>query len=159
VFNRIGDIKRCALRPGNVHSAAGCRAVLEPVIASYRDIVKRLYFRGAAAFANPEMYEFLEAAHIGYAIRLRANSVLQRRIGYLLKRPVGRPPHEVHRYYASFTASPYGRRAGTCRAASWPGRVASRRALPARRLYRHQTWRGLIDHIHSRGYRPSRLAL
>ena len=49
------------------------------------------------------MYEFLEARHIGYAIRLPANSVLQRRIGYLLKRPVGRPPHEVRRYYSSFT--------------------------------------------------------
>jgi len=49
------------------------------------------------------MYEFLEARHIGYAIRLPANSVLQCPIGYLLKRPVGRPPHEVRRYYASFT--------------------------------------------------------
>ena len=61
VFNQFGDVERCALRPGNVHSADGWRAVLEPVIASYRDIVKRLYFRGDAAFANPEMYEFLEA--------------------------------------------------------------------------------------------------
>jgi hypothetical protein len=34
---------------------------------------------------------------------LPANDVLQRRIGYLLKRPVGRPPDEVRRYYASFT--------------------------------------------------------
>jgi hypothetical protein len=34
---------------------------------------------------------------------LPANDVLQRRIGYLLKRPVGQPPHEVRRYYASFT--------------------------------------------------------
>jgi DDE family transposase len=67
----------------------------------YRGIVKRLYFRGDAAFANPEMYEFLEA--VGYTIRLPANSVLQRRIGYLLKRPVGRPSHEVRRYYASFS--------------------------------------------------------
>jgi hypothetical protein len=29
--------------------------------------------------------------------------VLQEEIGYLLKRPVGRPPHEVRRYYASFS--------------------------------------------------------
>jgi hypothetical protein len=28
---------------------------------------------------------------------------LQNRIAYLLKRPVGRPPHEVRRYYASFS--------------------------------------------------------
>jgi hypothetical protein len=33
---------------------------------------------------------------------LPANQVLQDKIGYLLKRPVGRPPHEVRRYYASF---------------------------------------------------------
>jgi Transposase DDE domain group 1 len=103
VFNQFGDVERCALRPGNVHSADDWRAVLEPVIARYRGSVKRLYFRGDAAFANPEMYEFLEAEGIGYAIRLPANRVLQDRIGYLLKRPVGRPPHEVRRYYASFS--------------------------------------------------------
>jgi Transposase DDE domain group 1 len=103
VFNQLGDVERCALRPGNVHSADGWRAVLEPVIARYRGTVKRLYFRGDAAFANPEMYEFLEAEGIGYTIRLPANRVLQDRIGYLIKRPVGRPPHEVRRYYASFT--------------------------------------------------------
>jgi Transposase DDE domain group 1 len=102
VFNQFGDVERCALRSGNVHSADGWRAVLEPVIARYRGIVKRLYFRGDAAFANPEMYEFLEAERAGYTIRLPANSVLQRRIGYLLKRPVGRPSHEVRRYYTSF---------------------------------------------------------
>jgi hypothetical protein len=32
-----------------------------------------------------------------------ANDVLQYRIGYLLRRPVGRQPREVRRYYASFT--------------------------------------------------------
>jgi len=58
--------------------------------------------RGDAAFANPESYEFLEAEDYGYAIRLPTNPVLQGKIGYLLKRPVGRPPHEVRRYYASF---------------------------------------------------------
>jgi Transposase DDE domain group 1 len=49
------------------------RAVLEPVIARYRGIVKHLYFRGDAAFANPEVYEFLEAESASYAIRLPAN--------------------------------------------------------------------------------------
>jgi hypothetical protein len=102
LFNQFGDVERCVLRPGNVHSADSWRVVLEPVIARYRGNVKHLYFRGDAAFGNPEMYEYLEAEGIGYAIRLSANRVLQDRIGYLLKRPVGRPPHEVRRRYASF---------------------------------------------------------
>ena len=102
VFNQFGDVERCVLRPGNVHSADGWRAQLEPVIARYRGIVKHLYFRGDAAFANPEVYEFLEAEGASYTIRLPANQVLQDKIGHLLKRPVGRPPHEVRRYYASF---------------------------------------------------------
>jgi len=37
VFNQLGDVERCALPPGNVHSADGWRALLEPVIARYRD--------------------------------------------------------------------------------------------------------------------------
>lgn len=36
LFNQFGDLERCALRPGNVHSAADWRDVLEPVIAHYR---------------------------------------------------------------------------------------------------------------------------
>ena len=102
VFNQFGDLERCALRPGNVHSADGWREVLGPVVARYRHKMKRRYFRGDAAFANPEVYELLEVEGYKYTIRLPANSVLQDRIGWLLKRPVGRPPHEVRRYYASF---------------------------------------------------------
>src|SRR3984893_9276383 len=101
VFNQLGDLERCALRSGNVHSAAGWRDVLEPVVARYRGTVKRRYFRGDAAFANPEIYEFLAAEGMGYATRLPANRVVQDKIGYLLKRPVGRPPHEVRRCHAS----------------------------------------------------------
>ena len=103
VFNQFGDLERCALRPGNVHSAHGWKDVLEPVVARYRGKFKRRYFRADAAFANPEVYEFLEAEGYNYAIRLPANQILQQRIGYLLKRPVGRPPNHVRRYYANFS--------------------------------------------------------
>src|ERR1700720_4378964 len=103
VFNQLGDLERCALRPGNVHSADGWRDVLEPVVLRYRGRVKRLYFRGDAAFAMPEVYEFLEAQGMDYAIRLPANRVLQDKIGHLLKRPVGRPPQEMRHYYSSFS--------------------------------------------------------
>src|ERR687893_141963 len=80
VFNQSGDLERCALRPGNVHSAEGWREVLEPVVVRYRGKVKRRYFRADAAFASPEVYTFLEAERFRYAIRLPANAVLQRRI-------------------------------------------------------------------------------
>ena len=103
VFNQFGDLERCSLRSGNVHSAAGWRDVLEPVVARYRQNVKRRYFRGDAAYANRGIYEFLEAEGYKYTIRLPANAVLQERIGWLLKRPVGRPPRDVRRYYASFS--------------------------------------------------------
>jgi hypothetical protein len=103
VFNQFGDLERCALRPGNVHSADGWQDVLEPVVARYRGKFKRCYFRADAAFANPEVYEFLEVEDFKYAIRLPANQVLQQRIGYLLKRPVGRPPNHVQRFHASFS--------------------------------------------------------
>ena len=35
VFNQFGDLERCALRPGNVHSANGWEDVLRPVLARY----------------------------------------------------------------------------------------------------------------------------
>jgi Transposase DDE domain group 1 len=89
VFNQLGDLERCALRPGNVHSADGWHGVLEPVVSRYQGKGRRLYFRGDAAFANPDIYEFLEVEGMGYAIRLPANQVLQEKIGHLLKRPVG----------------------------------------------------------------------
>ncbi len=43
------------------NSAHGWRDVLEPVVARYRDRKPRRYFRGDAAFASPDIYEFLEA--------------------------------------------------------------------------------------------------
>ncbi len=102
VFNQFGDLERCALRPGNVHSGDGWKDVLDPVVARYRGKVSRIYLRADAGFANPDVYDFLEAERIKYAIRLPANRVLQDRIGHLLKRPVGRPPYKVRRYYANF---------------------------------------------------------
>ena len=103
LFNQFGDLERCLLRPGNVHSAEDWRAVLEPVIGRYRERGLDMYFRGDAAFAKPELYELLEAESIGYAIRLPANSVLQERIAHLLTRPVGRPPKRPRVFHASFS--------------------------------------------------------
>ena len=88
MFNQFGDLERCALRAGNVHSADGWDDVLKARRGALPGQgLRHLFF---AAFAMPEVYEFLEAERIKYAIRLPANQVLQSRIGYLLTRPVGR---------------------------------------------------------------------
>jgi Transposase DDE domain group 1 len=103
LFNQFGDLERCLLWPGNVHSTEGWRSVLEPVIPRYREHGLALYFRGDAAIAKPELYELLEAEDIGHAIRLPANPVLQERISCLLTRPVGRPPKRPQVFFASFS--------------------------------------------------------
>ncbi len=53
VFNQFGDLERCTLRPGNVHSADGWESVFKPVIVRYQGKVLRIYFRADAAFAMP----------------------------------------------------------------------------------------------------------
>ena len=102
-FNQFGDVERAQLREGNVHSAKDWRAVLEPVVARYRSQKIPCYFRADAAFANPEVYEFLEAEGYEYAIRLPANDVLQQAIAPLLTRPVGRPSNRPVVWYADFS--------------------------------------------------------
>ncbi len=103
VFNQFGDLEMCALRPGNVHSSDGWLRVLEPVVARYRTSELRRYFRGDAAFAASDIYEFLEAEGYKYTIRLKANAILQESIAHVLTRPVGRPPNHVVRSHASFS--------------------------------------------------------
>ncbi|MFT5615027.1 MAG: hypothetical protein ACI8Q6_002310 [Granulosicoccus sp.] len=102
VFNQFGHLERCALRPGNVHSANGWEEVLKPIIARYADRHLMRFFRGDAAFAIPKLCKTLEAERYYYAIRLRNNRVLQGRIAHLLKRPVGRPPKGMKRIYGDF---------------------------------------------------------
>lgn len=59
-------------------------------------------FRGDAAFAIPDLYELLEAEGYRYAIRLKANPILEREIEPLLKRPVGRPSKKPRVRYHHF---------------------------------------------------------
>ena len=102
LFNEFGDCEGAMLRPGNVHSAERWREVLEPIVERYKKRGIRLLFRADAAFAKPEVYEYLEQRDIGYAIRLPANEVLHEHIKHLLKRPVGRPPKKPSIWYHDF---------------------------------------------------------
>jgi hypothetical protein len=102
LFNEFGDCEGAMLRSGNVHSAERWREVLEPIVERYKKRGIRLLFRADAAFAKPEVYEYLEQRDIGYAVRLPANEVLHEHIKHLLKRPVGRPPKKPSIWYHDF---------------------------------------------------------
>lgn len=91
-FNQFGDLERALLRNGNVHSADDWRSLLEPIVNRYRGYDLLRFFRGDAAFANPEIYRYLEAEGYFYAIRLRENPILHEKVEHMLTRPVGRPP-------------------------------------------------------------------
>ena len=56
VFNQFGDLERCALRPGNVHSADGLGRRAQARRCTHQGKVSRIYFRADAGFANPEVY-------------------------------------------------------------------------------------------------------
>ena len=101
-FNQFGDLERALLREGNVASADDWRSALEPIVTRYRDLDIRRLFRGDAAFAKPELYEYLEAEGYLYAIRLPANEILHREIEPLLTRPVGRPSNKPVVWYHGF---------------------------------------------------------
>jgi hypothetical protein len=109
VFNQFGDIERALLRNGNVYSSDDWKSVLEPIIERYQGKDLTRYFRGDAAFANPDIYCLLETEDYFYAIRLKGNNILQGHIEHLLTRPVGRPPKKPIVLYHSFQY----------RAASW----------------------------------------
>ncbi len=102
LFNQFGDLERAMLRRGNHASAKFWRRVLLPVIERYRHLDIPKFFRGDAAFANPALYRVLEEESYRYAIRLKANAVLEREIEHLLTRPVGRPSHKPKVFYHSF---------------------------------------------------------
>jgi hypothetical protein len=117
-FNNHGDCEGAVLRPGNVHSAKGWKQFLSPIVDRYKEMDKKLYLRGDAAFASPDIYEYLEGNSILYAIRLKANNNLYQKIEHLMTRPVGRPPRKPVVFFHSFSY----------RAASWdrPRRVIAK---------------------------------
>src|SRR6516164_77610 len=102
LFNQFGDLERVLLRRGNHPSATFWRRVLLAVIERYRDRDIHKYFRGDSAFALPKLLRLLDQNGVRYAIRIKANPVLERKIAHLLTRPVGRPSHKPKKFYTSF---------------------------------------------------------
>jgi Transposase DDE domain group 1 len=102
LFNQFGDLEWAMLRRGNHHSAKFWRRVLLPVVERYRRLEIPKFFRADAAFADPKLMTLLEAEGYRYAIRLKANAVVEREIEHLLKRPIGRPSRRPKVFYHSF---------------------------------------------------------
>ena len=82
--------------------------------------------------------------------------MLQERIGYLLKRPVGRPPNEVRRYYANFSyqAATWSKPRRIIAKVEWhPGElyprvgfIVSNLSRPAERVVGFYNQRGTAEH-------------
>ena len=128
----------CSVR-GNVHSAHRWRDVLAPILARYERTGVRRYFRADAAFAKPDIYEYLEERLVLYAIRLPGNEVLQREIAPLLS-----SAQEAGGQAAEASCDPIrrllvsGRELEPRSAGDDQGGVASRRAVPSGGLHRHE---------------------
>src|SRR5215471_373416 len=132
VFNQLGDVERCALRPVNVHSADRWRVVLEPVVARYRDAVKRLYLRlsptpRSTSSSKPSAWVMRSGCGPIAFCRARSDTCSSARLG-----------DRRTRCAASTPVSAIGRRVGKSRAASWPRSSGIRELSPACGLYRHQ---------------------
>jgi len=155
LFNQFGDVERSSLRPGNVHSADDWEGVLKPVVVRYKGRTLRRYFRGDAAFASPELYEYLEAEGFLYAIRIPKNQILQECVAHLLTRPVGRPPNHVLRFHASFSyqAGSWGRKRRVVAKVEWhPGElhprvgfIVTNMSRPAERVVAFYNQRGKAE--------------
>jgi hypothetical protein len=143
------------LRRGNHPSAKFWRRVLLPVIERYRDRDSPKYFRGDAAFALPRLLRLLEKEGFRYAIRLKANPVLERKIAHLLKRPVGRPSRKPKKFYAGFRyrAGSWGQARRVVAKVEWHagelfprvGFLVTNLKWPTRRVVRFDNRRGTAE--------------
>ncbi len=102
LFNQFGDVERVMLRRGNHASATFWRRVPMPVIDRYRGRDVPKFFRGDSAFALPKLFALLEREGFRYAIRLKSNAVLERKIARWMTRPVGRPSLKPKVFYHGF---------------------------------------------------------
>ncbi|MBW1707614.1 MAG: IS1380 family transposase [Deltaproteobacteria bacterium] len=91
-FTGEGDALAGVLRPGKVHSADGTLDLIKPLVDRYRKRFQLFWFRGDAAFAKPEIYDYCESKRVTYFIRLPQNEILKEMIRDDLRRPAGRWP-------------------------------------------------------------------
>src|SRR5215471_18290773 len=136
VFNQFGDLERCALRAGNVHSADDWDDVLKPVVARYQRKVSRIYLRADAAFCNARGLRVSRggADQIRDPATGQPGSAEQDRLSaHAPSRTTSAPCAPVA---CQFQLS--GRNLDQAAEGDRQGRVASRRTLSPRRLHRDE---------------------
>ena len=80
-FTGEGDGWAGVLRPGNVHSVDGTLDLIKPLVDRYRKRFQLFWFRGDAAFAKPEIYDYcchkFDANRARFKMGLLAYNLLQ----------------------------------------------------------------------------------
>ena len=88
-----GDLLGLRLRPGKAHTANGAVSFIVPLIERLeQEAAQVVSVRFDAGFPEPEVLAELESRRIGYACRIKKNSVLDRLADPYVRRPVGRRP-------------------------------------------------------------------
>ena len=102
VFNQFGDLERCALRPGNVHSAEGWGDVLKPVVVRYQGKVLRIYSVQMRLSAMPGSTSISKPS--GSSMRSVFQPIRSSGQDWLPAQAPSRSPSErCSRYYANFS--------------------------------------------------------
>ena len=135
-FNQFGDCEGSLLRPGNVHSADRWKELLEPIVARYEKKTVRKYFRGDAAFAKPEIYEYLEEKGVFVCYPASRQPGASRKDSTPADPACGASTQKARRLVGRFQIP--SRQLETGSSGHCQGRVASRRTLSESRFHRDQ---------------------
>jgi len=101
-----GELLSVRLRPGNVHGSHRITVDLKRLVEEIHKHLhtKEIILRSDAAAASPWVYRRAEGLRIDYLIGLPANSVLKRRVAWLVSKAkqVYKRKSKVVKYYTSF---------------------------------------------------------
>ena len=137
VFNQFGDLERCSLRPGNIHSADGWENMMKPVIARYHGKASQICFRaervslfqGSTSTWRPSASNMRSGFPPTASCKSGLATCSRARSGVRRTKCAASTRTSLHLSGRKLDKIPPCRR---------QGRMASGRTLPARRLYCHQ---------------------
>jgi hypothetical protein len=99
-----GDLLDVRLREGNAHTAECALDFILPLIDRVeRDLCQVASVRMDAGFPEEKLLSALESRDIPYVARVRNNAALDRLAEPHLRRPPGRPPHELRTWLHEMT--------------------------------------------------------